>query len=98
MIIILVDGCKRAGQDQNLERHYDPDRVKAEHKHLCPVRAFDKIHGAPAEPVDQEIYQPIRISRLFKQDHKYQSNGQRIGHIGQKIDGLEQASQRRNGI
>ena len=67
---------------------------KTQHKHFRPVRSVDKIYRTAAKPCDNQVDKSVCICRLFKQNHEYQTDSQRIRHIRQKINGLEQIPER----
>ncbi len=94
IVVHGVHAGQSAGQDQNLKRHNDPDGVKAQHEHFCPVGSVDEIHGAAAEKLNQQIDQTVGVRGLFEKNHKDQTYGQSIGHVGQEKYGLEQIPQR----
>ncbi len=58
VVIGLIDRGEGTGQDQDLEWHDDPDRVKAQHKHFCPVRSVDEIHGPPPNHASMRLISP----------------------------------------
>ena len=43
-----------------------------------------------AKPVEHQIHQAVGVFRALEQHHEHQAHGQGVGHIGQKVDGLEQ--------
>ena len=40
-------------------------------------------------PSQHQVYQSVGISGFFEKNHEYQSNGQCVGYIWQKVNGLE---------
>ena len=97
---IVVHGIhtgQGTGQDQNLKRHNDPDRVKTQHEHFRPVGSVDEVHGTAAEKLNQQVDQTVGVGSLLEQDHEDQTHGQRIGYVRQEKYGLEQIPQRLDG-
>lgn len=97
---IVVHGIhagQSAGQDQDLKWHNDPDGVKTQYEHFRPVGTVNEIHGAAAEKLDQQIDQTVGVRSLLEKDHKDQTYGQSVGHVGQEKYGLEQIPQRLDG-
>ena len=93
IVVVLVNGCQRTGEDQHLEGHDHPDGIEAQHEHLCPVRTIDEVHGTCAEPREHQIDQTVGIGGALEQDHEHQSYCQGVGHIGKEVNSLEQVPQ-----
>ena len=89
VIVGLVYGGQRRGQNQNFEWHDYPNGIEAQYKHLCPVRAAAKVNGTCAEPAKDQICQTVGIGGLLEENHKYQTHCQRVCDIGQEVDRLK---------
>ncbi len=96
VVVILIDGCKRAGQDQDLKGHYDPDRVKRQDEHLCPVWSADEVDRRHPEEAEKDIYKSVRIIGGLEKYHEYQTDCQCVCDIGQEIYRLEELAQSRD--
>ena len=97
IVIHGIHAGQSTGQNQNLKWHYDPDGVKTQDEHLCPVGAVDEIHGTAAEKLNEQIDQTIGVGSLLEQNHEDQTHSQSIGYVGQEKYGLEQIPQRFDG-
>ena len=94
VVVVLLYRGERACQNENLERHYYPYGVEAQHEHLRPVRTVNEVNGRAAEEVYEQVHKSVAVRSLFKENHEHKTDRKGVRHVRQKIDSLKEISER----
>ena len=110
VVVLLVDALQTAQQDQNLEGKRVPDDIEGHHENIVPIfRALiDPVDRLDAENAEDIVDNTRRLDQLVltaegRSDHvehsrKDHTDGDRVGYVREKIDGLQESGQNLDGI